>query len=200
MNKIIQANLAGYAIAIDEQAFELLKNYLMSLENYFREKSDSEDVAKDIEARIAELFLAKVKKQHSFINEQDVKEAIETIGSPASFADSEQAPNTELVTTPSSKKLFRDPDDKLLGGVCAGLAAFFGLDSVVVRLITALGIFAGGISIFVYIILWVIIPIAKTPQDKFRMRGAAPDLNEIIEKVTKETKDVVEQVKKTWNN
>jgi phage shock protein C len=204
MNKIIQINLAGQAISIDESAYEILKKYLRTLEKHFKNTESGNEILSDIEARISELFHTKLKGNHTFINEQDVTEATELMGSLSDMGVDEeepaQSPPKENTTSSQyqskSKKLFRDPEDKILGGVCSGVGAYLGLDVSVVRLITLLFLLFGGLTIIPYIILWIVIPEARTAQDKYRMHGETPDLNDIVDSVRNEANNVASNLKK----
>ncbi len=207
MNKIIQINLAGQAISIDESAYEILKKYLKTLEKHFKNTESGDEILSDIEARMSELFHTKLKGNHTFISEKDVEEATELMGSLSDMgiddeeeekAKSQGSQQQQYSSTyqARSKKLFRDPDDKILGGVCSGIAAYLGIDTSLMRLITLLFVLFGGLSLIPYIILWMVIPEAKTAQDKYRMHGQTPDLNEIVDNVRKEANNVADNLKK----
>ena len=205
MNKIIQINLAGQAISIDEIAYKSLEKYLHSLESYFRNTESGDEIISDIEARLLELFLTKLKGSHTFIDQKDVDEAIELMGSLSDMGldddlgDDSQNAGSSSTYTNRSKKLFRDPDDKILGGVCAGLAAYLGMDTSVVRLIFIILLTFAGAPLIIYIILWIVIPEAQTAQDRFRMHGETPDINDIVDSVRNEANRVAKNIKKKSN-
>lgn len=203
MNKIIQINLAGQALSIDEKAYDILRDYLRSLEKHFRNTESGDEIMADIEARMSELFLTKIKGNQSFISEQDVKDAIELMGSISDMEidDTEEQSRSSESTGSSqtqnrSKKLFRDPDDKIVGGVCAGIAAYLNVDTSIVRLVTLALILFGGVTLVPYIILWILIPEAKTSQDRYRMHGKTPDINDIVDNVRNEANKVADNIKK----
>ena len=203
MNKIIQINLAGQAVSIDEQAYQKLSEYLKQLENHFATTPDGSEILGDIESRIAELFFSKLKKGNAFINNTDVSEAITLMGTPSDMGiedDYEEQATDQTSSAETSKKLFRDPNDRVLGGVCSGLAAYFGMDTSLMRVITVLLVVFAGLPIFIYIILWAILPEATSPQDRYRMYGDATTVNDIVDSVRNEAKGVASRVKNEASN
>ncbi len=201
MNKIIQINLAGQAVSIDELAFSSLSKYLKSLEDHFSNTASGQEILSDIESRIAELFYNKARGGSAFITETHVAEAIALMGTPEDMDPADDAEYTEHTdganTTyhAKSKKLFRDPEDRVLGGVCAGLAAYLHLDASILRIITILLIFAAGVPVILYIILWIAIPVAKTPQDRYRMHGDANTVSDIANNIRNEANSVANSVR-----
>ena len=201
MNKIIQINLAGQAVSIDELAFASLSKYLRTLEDHFANTESGQEILSDIESRIAELFYNKTKGGSSFITEAHVAEAIALMGTPEDMdpADDEEytqyTERTHTTYTSKSKKLFRDPEDRVLGGVCSGLAAYLHLDASILRIITILLVFAAGVPVILYIILWIAIPAAKTPQDRYRMHGDANTVSDIANNIRNEAQSVANSVR-----
>lgn len=198
MNKIININLAGQAIAIDEKAYESLSNYMNTLDKHFKNTDSGSEILEDIEARIAEMFLGKLKAGHSFIDQAAVDEAIEVMGKPSDMGiDEEQEEHTHQQSYQNTnKKLFRDPDDKVIGGVCSGIAAYFDLDVSLIRIAFVASVVFAGIGILPYILMWIILPEAITAQDKFRMRGETPDIDDIAKKIRNEAENVANNIKK----
>jgi phage shock protein C len=198
MNKIIQMNFAGQAISIDEQAYDTLRNYLQSLENHFRNTSSGSEILEDIETRLADLFMGKTKASNAFITQKDVDEAIKLMGTPADMGideeESEKSSNASYEKL--GKKFFRDGEDKVLGGVCSGLGAYLNVDVSVIRIITILLVFFGGLSVVPYFILWAVLPEAKTAQDRFRMHGETPNINDIASNIRNEANQVANNLKK----
>lgn len=127
----------------------------------------------------------------------DVDSVIETMGKPEEFADvqddhkEEETSQENTYTENVKKRMFRDPDNKAIGGVCSGIAAYFDIDIVWIRLAMFLLIFFGGISLWVYIVLWIVIPEAKTTAEKLAMKGEKIDINNI----SKTVKEEAEQIK-----
>ncbi|MBT6236693.1 MAG: PspC domain-containing protein [Bacteroidetes bacterium] len=198
MNKIIQINLAGQAVSIDEKAYQSLSTYLQTLENHFSNTQDGAEILADIEARIAELFFGKIKKGNAFINETDVYEAIALMGTPEDMGiedDPSESSTKRSAHKSTDKKLYRDTDDRVLGGVCSGLAAYFNFDTSIMRIIAVLLILFTGVPLIAYFVLWAILPEATTPEDRSRMFGGNTTVNDIVNNVRKEATDVANSVK-----
>ena len=202
MNKIIQINLAGQAVSIDEKAYQSLSNYLQTLENHFANTTDGQEILTDIEARIAELFFGKIKKGNTFINEKDVAEATQLMGSAADMDidDETDTKQSQRTKSTNNKKLYRDTDDRVLGGVCSGISAYFGMDTSVVRIIAVLLIIFTGIPLIAYFVFWAILPEASTPEDRSRMKGGNTTINDIVNNVRQEATDVARNVKNEASN
>ncbi|PWV53845.1 PspC domain-containing protein [Chitinophaga sp. S165] len=186
MKKIININLAGRLIAIEDSAYEILRQYLDSLVRYFAREEGGDEIVSDIESRIAELFLNKLKTTHC-ITDEDVQSVKAAMGTPEQFDDAgetsqQQQPANDPVydNIRPRKRLYRDPDSKVLGGVCGGLGAYLNVDPVVFRIIFALLAIGGfGTGILVYFILWIVTPEANTAAEKLQMRGEKVDVNNI---------------------
>ncbi|MFN2456775.1 MAG: PspC domain-containing protein [Chitinophagaceae bacterium] len=175
MKKIININLSGRVIPIEDTAYEILQRYIESLRRYFAHEEGRDEIINDIESRIAELMNDKVKKGATAVTEADVEEIISSMGRVEDFEKVEGGENAQATagqapgassppfegTAASRKKgrLYRDRTDKLLGGVCAGIANYMNVDPAIVRLLFALITFGGfGFGILIYILLWIIVP------------------------------------------
>lgn len=200
MNKIISANINGFVFQIDELAYTKLKAYLDTIRKTI---SDSE-VEQDIENRIAELFNARLSNGSAAIFDKDVDEVMQQIGRPEEFAAENTEEGTNGQSGPaagdnnafrSKRRLYRDSDDKVIGGVCSGIAAYFGLDPVVIRLAFAAAFFLFGSGIILYILLMVVIPKATTPAEKLEMRGEPVDYKNVSRTVEMEFKDAYQRYK-----
>ena len=186
MKKIININLAGRLIAIEDSAYEILRQYLDSLARYFAREEGGDEIVSDIESRIAELFLNRLKTTHC-ITDEDVQSVKAAMGTPEQFDEvGETTQHQQAANDPAyepirpRKRLYRDPDSKVLGGVCGGLGAYLNVDPVVFRIIFALLAIGGfGSGILVYFILWVVTPEANTAAEKLQMRGERVDVNNI---------------------
>jgi phage shock protein C len=186
MKKIININLAGRLIAIEDSAYEILRQYLDSLTRYFAREEGGDEIVSDIESRIAELFLNKLKTTHC-ITDEDVQSVKAAMGTPEQFDEAGESNKQQPpVNDPAydsvrpRKRLYRDPDSKVLGGVCGGLGAYLNVDPVVFRIIFALLAIGGfGSGILVYFILWVVTPEANTAAEKLQMRGERVDVQNI---------------------
>ena len=166
-------------VPIEVTAFELLKNYTESLNRHFANEEGKEEIINDIESRIGELFQERISKGATCITDDDVKAIIKSMGNPEDFEAMDDAPGAssasasssrqEQQTTSSSttstghKKLFRNENDKILGGVCGGLANYFNIDVVVVRIIFVILLFSG-IGFLTYIVMWIAVPSSSTEQ------------------------------------
>jgi phage shock protein PspC (stress-responsive transcriptional regulator) len=275
MKKNISINISGIIFHIEEDGYEKLKEYLDTIHRYFASYDDSSEIIADIENRIAEIFLSKLKEGKQVITIEDVEALMATMGGIKDFKEVEMEEETEsddeesyrhdaggqtyttvtkrlfrdekrkilggvlsgiahyfsidplwirlifivlffgvwfLPATPAIltvayivlwivvpgtyeleeqkkiKKMFRNPDDKVLGGVCSGIAAYFGIDIVIVRLLFIILIFFGGTGLILYIILWIILPEARTITDKMEMQGEPVTLRNIESNIKKSLK------------
>jgi phage shock protein PspC (stress-responsive transcriptional regulator) len=194
MNKIFNINLGGYPFTVDEDAYARLSGYLKTIERHFSSSEGYEDIIGDIESRIAELFNEQLKGQ-PIVSTREVEHAIKVMGTPEEFGadDFEETKSTFARTIGKSnykvgRRLFRDTDAKVVGGVCSGLAAYFGIpDPVWLRIIAViLFFFSGGSILLVYFILWAVVPEAKTSGDKLSMRGEPINVSNIAKTVEDE--------------
>ncbi len=207
MKKVLNINMRGIIITIEEDAFQKLSNYLDSINSHFKTKKGYEDIMSDIETRIAELFQQKLKDGKQSISMEDVEEIISVMGHPSDFnLDEEEYTATAAETYKrKQKRLFRDMDNRMIAGVCAGLGAYFNIDLVWFRVAFVAALFLGGSSILVYLILWVVIPPARTLSEKLEMQGD-PVTIENIENAFKEEvsglkdklNDLTKQAKETF--
>ena len=181
MNKTIIININGIVFHIEEDAYEILKNYMTDVKRHFSTSADSLEITTDIENRIAEMFseiLARDNKQ--VIIEQDVNAVISQMGTVADFADADEEEKTghnpfgDFAST--NRRLFRDPDDHLVAGVCAGIANYFDFNPVWVRLAFAISCAFAGTGILIYVILWIVIPKAVSRADRMAMKGEKQNL------------------------
>jgi len=173
MKKIININLSGRVIPIEDSAYEKLQEYIESLRRYFASEEGRDEIINDIESRIAELMSEKVRKGADSITDADVNEIANSMGRPEDFegeeikeqstfsASSNTTQQTAYTEAPPREKrrLYRDTSDKFLGGVCSGIAAYLNVDPAIVRILFAIITFGGfGLGILAYIILWIILP------------------------------------------
>lgn len=194
MNKIVTIEIGGVLFQITEKAAQTLKDYLKSLHQHFGDQAEAKEIIKDIEARIAELFTAEIADS-KVVTEENVKVVIEKMGHPEDFEDDESAPSNPSA---EKKKLFRDGNQSVFGGVCSGLGHYFGIDTVWVRIAFILLSFITVFSLAVisYIVLWIVIPKAKTASERLQMKGKpvnfsniGRNINEEFEKVSQNFND-----------
>lgn len=272
MKRTISINISGILFHVEEDGYELLKNYLATINRYFATYEDSQEITNDIESRIAEVFLSKLTPSQQVITLANVEAVIAAMGSVEDFAAEEvleepefqrrsayeEAPpysttepkklyrdtqrkilggvsagvahyfktdplwvrvllllllfadafitfgalssvtlisyivlwivlpgRDDMTVDAKVKKLFRNPDNQVLGGVSSGIAAYFGLDATVIRILFVVSIFFGGAGLIVYIVLWIITPPALTLTDKMQMKGEPVTLSNIESSIKK---------------
>lgn len=205
MKKAIKINLNGSIFHIDEDAYEMLKKYLDAISRHFSNKEEGEEILRDIESRIAELFQEKKKKEEEVISISLVKEVIEIMGDPEEIVDPVEDATTGSGSTQSSytgrsRRLYRDPENSVLGGVSGGLGAYFSIDPLIFRILFLVFFFFGGASILVYLILWIVLPKAETAAQKLEMHGEPVNVSNIEKKVREEYEATKENVKKAANS
>lgn len=170
MKKVININFQGRILPIEEMAYENLKQYIESLRTYFEQEEGKDEIINDIECRVAELCEDRLKKGAVCISEEDIELIITSIGRPADFEAQEgfeantnantganqPQSNTQNTGEPTyQKRLYRDEQNKVLGGVCAGIANYLNLDPILVRVLWLL---LFGISFVAYLLLWIAVP------------------------------------------
>ena len=170
MKQVININFHGQVVPIEVTAFELLKNYTESLSRYFANEEGKEEIINDIESRIGELFQERLKKGSNCINDEDVDAIIKSMGRPEELDELEEVGSSKSSSKENStssdqappiagntKRLFRNENDKLIGGVCGGIANYFGIDTILVRIIFVVIAFTGA-GLLAYLILWIALP------------------------------------------
>lgn len=201
MNKAFQINLGGFAFTIDDNAYRRLDTYLLELEKYFRNSESRDEIIADIEARFAELLRERLRDKQ-VIELEDVEAAIKIMGTPHEFEDDTdyvyEEPHTWDIKT--GRRLYRHPDDKVIGGVCAGLAAYFGIeDPIWVRIAFAIVFLTMGFGLLLYLIMWAIVPEAKTAGDRLAMMGEPANVHNIARTIERGLDDLSETIKDNWN-
>ncbi len=166
MKKVININFQGRVIPIEESAYDILKKYTESLSNFFANEEGKEEIINDIEGRIAELFAEILKKGSTCIADDDVNKIINSMGKPEDFETEAGGTNEHQNKFTSENigprgRLYRDETDKILGGVCSGIANYLRVDTSIVRIIFALLLFGAGTGFLIYILLWIFVPSKK---------------------------------------
>jgi len=183
MKKVVRISLAGTAYQVEEQGYEALKSYLDKSERSLGDNPDRPEVLEDIERAIAEKASAKLSTNKDIVTNQEVADILEKIG-PVDGGESVDEP-VEPVTTGGGRRLFRLPKECKIGGVCAGLAAFFGMDVTLMRLLFVVLLFATqGFMILIYIALLVVVDEAKTPEDVAAAHGRPVTAQEIRDRIS----------------
>ncbi len=185
MKKTLTINLSGTVFHIDEDAYRLLDNYLSNLRIHFRREEDGEEIVRDMEQRIAELFNNRLHDGKQVITVEDVEEIIAQMGQPEDLdGDASSCASADKEQCSSPRRLFRDPDNKVFGGVASGIAAYQNWDVVWVRLAFLLLCFFVQGAILAYIIAWIIIPEARSASEKLAMHGRTINVENIGRVVT----------------
>lgn len=193
MNKTIIININGIVFHIEEDAYEVLRNYMTDVQRHFANEEDSIEITTDIENRIAEMFTEILNQEaRQVVITADVRTVISQMGTIEDFETEAEQKSTfkDYQSFTDNRKLFRDPDDYLLGGVCAGIANYFDVEPVWIRLAFAIAIVFGGTGFIVYIILWLIVPKATTRADRMAMKGERLDLKGFVKNFEEEVKNV----------
>lgn len=201
MNKTVNINLAGTFFHIDEDAYGKLQRYLVAIKKSLSDPQGSDEIIKDIEARIAELFSEKLKTSTQVVTLKELDEVIAVMGQPEDYAVDEDIfedapPRASKKSSSSHKQLFRDIDNKFISGVSSGLSHYLGIDAVWVRLIwILLTLFSSGTFIFVYILFWILVPAAESTSDKLKMTGEPINISNIEKKFKEGYETVADKVK-----
>ena len=200
MKKVINASIGGRNFSLDEDAYGRLSSYFEHFKSRMNQDSQAarDEVMSDLEGRIAELFdQGTGGASYRVVDLELVNKVVGQLGMPDGSAEpigpstgsgTNAGPSTNSGTGTSSgpdlsysgekgeakKRLFRDPDNKAIGGVCSGVACFLDIDITVVRIILLLALLLWGSGLLVYIVLWIVVPLAKTPAEKCEMRGLEP--------------------------
>ncbi len=192
MKVTVNINLGGYPFNVDDDAYERLRQYMKSLENEFSGESSASEIMTDIEGRIAELFRMRLNSYKQVITIKDVEEVIAILGSPEVISGSGPA---EEGPPRSQRRMYRDPDRRVIGGVCAGISAYLNWDPLIMRIIFAVLILPGGFGLGLYLILWIVLPEAKTTAQKLEMRGDPVTIGNIKDSVKEEFETVKKKMK-----
>lgn len=198
MKKTFTINISGTIFHIEEDAYEVLQKYLMNLKSHFGTDEEGKEILADIEARIAEIFSAKSSDLQNVITIQWVEEVIQTMGTPEDFVEEEPDEENGYTAAPKRKRrLYRDPEHRVIGGVCGGLGAYFNMDPVILRIILVVLVFiTQGAALLAYIVLWIAVPKAVTTAQRLEMRGQEANVKNIEKSIREEVKEVQESYKK----
>jgi phage shock protein PspC (stress-responsive transcriptional regulator) len=192
MNKTISVNIGGFVFNIEEEAYQKLYQYLSAIKKNFKSSEDREEIMHDIEQRIAEIFkLRNIQKE--VIVDRDIDFVIETMGKPEDYvSEGFEEPSTINLGKNMSqgsenldKRLFRDTENSVLGGVCSGLSQYLNIDVTVIRLLWIFVAIFLGFGILIYLILFFVVPEAKTTADKLQMKGQSVTVESIIDHFNK---------------
>ncbi|GGE39861.1 PspC domain-containing protein [Psychroflexus planctonicus] len=195
MNKTINVSLGKQFFHIDEEAFIVLKNYLDAIKRYLINEEGRDEILADVEARIAELFSEKLQSEREVVQVHEVERVIKIMGQPSDYkveqeddtytnTQSETYSNRQNTQQSTGKKFYRDEEKNLLGGVCAGLAHNFGIDILWMRILWMVLFFLSyGTFTILYVVLWIVVPAARTTAQKLAMMGEPINISNIEKKV-----------------
>jgi len=170
MKKTFSVNLGNRVYNIDDDAYMRLKEYLDRIESYFSDDKEREEIINDIELRISELFSERLTSVKQVITLRDVDDIIVIMGDPREISGGKEQSHQHYENRSGTRRIYRDPDDRMIGGVCGGLGAYLGIDPVILRIVFILFLIFG-VGLLVYIILWIVVPEAITTAQKLEMHG-----------------------------
>ena len=194
MKITVSINLGGYSFNIDEDAYAELKRYLKNLELHFAGEESSSEILSDIETRMAELFRTKLTNYKQVIDIGDVRQVILVLGTPEDISDNDGPTIRDKFSSPGYHRMYRDTDHRVIGGVCAGIAAYWDMEIWVVRLIFFI-LAMMGVGILIYLILYIAIPEARTTAEKISMKGNPVNIHNIKDSVKQEFETVRKNMK-----
>ncbi len=163
MKKTFTISLGGFPFIIDEDAFYILKNYLDDIGS--RLSPGDQEVIPDIEGRIAEILQNRLTLRSQVVSREMIEQAIAVMGRPEEFGEKRRIEEIREHPGERTKRLYRNLDDKIFGGVCSGLAAYFGIDTTLVRVLALILFLFGSMGFWAYIVLWIVIPKAHLDSD-----------------------------------
>ncbi|ESU28896.1 hypothetical protein FLJC2902T_14930 [Flavobacterium limnosediminis JC2902] len=197
MNKTVSINLGGFSFHIDEDAYQKLSRYFDAIKRSLS-PDGRDEIMNDIESRIAELLSEKLSNDKQVVSLTEIDQVIAVMGQPEDYRIEDETTQTTYTYASStrSKKLYRDKEKGMLGGVLAGFGHYFGVDPLWLRIIMVILLFTWGIGIIPYIIFWILVPEAKTTAEKLEMTGQAITISNIEKKV----KEGFGEISETINN
>lgn len=199
MNKTVNINLGGMFFHIDEDAFQKLNRYFEAVKRSLSNSTGKDEIMKDIEMRIAELLTEKNKGEKQVVGIRDVEEIITVMGQPEDYRiDDEEAKEQTFsagAATKRTKKLYRDKDKGMVGGVLSGFGHYLGIDPLWLRILMVILFFGFGTGLLVYLILWILMPAAETTAEKLEMTGEPVTISNIEKKVREEFETFSEKFK-----
>lgn len=176
MKRTIQINLAGTIFNIDDDAYEILRDYLSLVERQFRSGVEGREVINDLETRMSELFTERLKPLRQVVSVEDVNEVLKVLGAPEDIGGRtdggqrySQSYSGRYDGPRRARRMYRDGQDKSIGGVCSGLAYYFNTDPLLLRILFVIGLFMG-FGFLLYLILWIALPQAVTTEQIREMK------------------------------
>ncbi|PWB22979.1 PspC domain-containing protein [Flavobacterium sp. HTF] len=199
MNKTVNINLGGMFFHIDEDAYLKLTRYFDAIKRSLNNSSGQDEIIKDIEMRVSELLTEKQKSEKHVVGLKDVDEVIAVMGQPEDYIIEDEEKSNQSFNNYGArkhKKLYRDKEKGMIGGVATGLGHYFGIDSVWIKIVFLIFVFAGfGTGILAYFVLWVVTPEAITTSEKLEMTGEPVTISNIEKKVREEIDSLSDRFK-----
>ncbi len=198
MNKTVNINIGGLFFNVDENAFQKLSRYFDAIKRSLSNSSGNDEIMKDIEMRVAELLIERQQSVKHVVNLQDVDVVVTVMGQPEDYRIDEEGANQKSnfsTTNNATRKLYRDRENGIIGGVVAGLGHYFGIDKVWLRILLLILTLVYGTGFLAYLILWIVIPEAKTTSEKIEMTGNPVNISNIEKKVREEFDNVTNKFK-----
>ena len=186
MKITVSVNIGGSSFNVDEDAYSELKRFLKNLEIHFADEESASEILADIESRISELFRQKLTTFKQVITIDDVNEVTAILGSPEDISDNKGPSAGDKFSAPGAHRMYRDTDHRVIGGVCAGMGAYWNIEPWIIRIIIVALTMTGGLGILIYLILYIVLPEAKTTAQKIEMKGDPVNIHNIKESVKKE--------------
>jgi phage shock protein PspC (stress-responsive transcriptional regulator) len=196
MKRTFTINISGTVFHIEEDAYEVLQKYLVTLKNHFGDSEEGKEIESDIEARIAEIFAEKSTGGKNAVTLEWVNAVMNTMGTPESITEEMGDEEPLAGQAKRKRRLYRDPQETVIGGVCGGLAAFFNMDPVIMRIIfVVLTFITTGVGVLAYLILWIAVPKAVNTAQRLEMRGQEVS----VKNIEKFIQDEANAVKESYN-
>ena len=217
MKNVTKVSISGYAFIVEDEGYRMLDNYLAKLKRYYAGQPGGMEIVEGIEERIAELLRERISTMDEVVSKEKAAEVLAIMGKPEDIEDESSAgPEPDFGDERPRRRIYRDVDNKLLGGVCSGLGAYFRTDPLWFRLGFVFGVlfvglvgfpfgqFAflprlgqnGGFFVLLYLILWIIVPPARTVVQRCKMRGENPDFSGIQQRVKRGIDEVERGVRR----
>lgn len=198
MKQTYSINLGGIVFNIDDDAYKQLRSYLHQIEAHFANEEEGREIMADIESRIAELFQERIKGGKQVIDMKDVMDIKSILGNPDEFGDQENGTSgssrkKEKFGPSGYRRIYRDPDNRILGGVSSGMGAYWQIEPWIFRIIFLIFVF-GFVGPVIYLILWIVIPEAKTAAQKLEMKGEPVNISNIGKTVKEEFQNVKDRM------
>jgi phage shock protein PspC (stress-responsive transcriptional regulator) len=171
MKKVVSKGIGGYSFQIEEDACLILQDYIEQFKSKLGEAEDVSEIMDDIEARIAEILREEIHSPNQVVGEGLIRQVVARMGMPDGSNDFTEYHVPYTSSKRATRRLFRNPDDRKIGGICGGLGAYLGVDATLLRILFLIGFFLGLLSFWVYLILWICVPDARTPAQKLQMQG-----------------------------